>query len=188
LGIVKSLLSSNEYGIESVTLDGKKVKSKGEKYIADYFIRNSINYEYEKPARTHALIFKEKISKPDFYLPDYDVYVEYWGLVDVEKRKLNREYERTMKWKMAMYYKNKIKFISLYPSNLENLDWIFRKKLKDICGVVIQPIGLVPPHGRSQKLTVAESKLRESTRNFCSKCGNSVEPSHSFCQRCGGKL
>jgi len=27
-------------------------------------------------------IFKSKISRPDFYLPQYNLFVEYWGLVD----------------------------------------------------------------------------------------------------------
>src|SRR5208283_239027 len=123
--------SGNDYGIECTTLAGEKVKSRGEKYIADYFFQKGIKYEYEKTAKTHAWIFAQKISKPDFYLPEYDVYVEYWGLVDADKKRVKSEYVRSMKWKMAMYHKNKIKFISLYPSNLENLDWVFRKKLEE---------------------------------------------------------
>ena len=71
--------SGNDYGIECKTLAGEKVKSRGEKYIADYFFQKRIRYEYEKPAKTHAWIFAQKISKPDFYLPEYDVYVEYLG-------------------------------------------------------------------------------------------------------------
>jgi len=39
-----------------------------------------------------------------------------------------------MKRKMASYYENNIKFISLYPSNFDNLDWIFRRKFRDVTG------------------------------------------------------
>jgi hypothetical protein len=39
-----------------------------------------------------------------------------------------------MKKKMAQYYSNDIKFISIYPDNLSNLDWIFRTKLKKVTG------------------------------------------------------
>ena len=73
MGHLDNLFSSNDYGIESVTLDGIKVKSKGEKQIADYFFRNNIKYQYEKIARTHGLIFTNKNSKPDFYRQDYNV-------------------------------------------------------------------------------------------------------------------
>lgn len=67
------------------------------------------------------------IGVPDFYLPNYGVYVEYWGLVDAEDAWTGERYERNMRKKMALYYRNQVKFISIYPSNLENLDWIFRK-------------------------------------------------------------
>jgi len=72
-----------EYGTPSVTLTGQAVRSKGERVIADYLTRHSIAYKYEAEAMTNDwFIFKSKISRPDFYLPQYNLYVEYWGLVD----------------------------------------------------------------------------------------------------------
>ncbi|MCL4436733.1 MAG: hypothetical protein M1387_08480 [Thaumarchaeota archaeon] len=129
--------SRNEYGARCVTLQGERVKSKAEKIIADYFYRSNIKYEYEKVAKTHAWIFSKEISRPDFYLQDYDVYVEYWGLLDVENRRKRSEYQHSMRWKMAQYHKNKIKFVSLYPSNLKNLDWIFRTKFREVTGITL---------------------------------------------------
>ena len=115
-----------EYGVKSVTEKGEEVKSIGERRIADYFSKNNINYVYEQEAKGRVLFFEYKISSPDFYLPDYDVYVEYWGLVNADDRWTRDEYVRNMKRKMAIYYQNSIKFISIYPRNLKNLDWIFR--------------------------------------------------------------
>ena len=43
-------------------------------------------------------------------------------------------YVRNMKRKMAIYHINKIKFVSIYPRNLRNLDWIFRTKFKNVTG------------------------------------------------------
>lgn len=123
-----------EYGVKSVTLKGEEVRSFAEKRIADYFARNNINYVYEQEAKTKGWLFRDTISHPDFYLPDYDVYVEYWGLVDADNRRTRERYIRDMKRKMAIYYKNNIKFISIYPRNLENLDWIFRRKFRKITG------------------------------------------------------
>jgi hypothetical protein len=129
-----ALKPKKQYGVKSVTLRGETVKSIGEKRIADYFESNNIRYVYEKEARTNALIFSSKISNPDFYLPDYDVYVEYWGLVNADDSYTRNRYVRNMKRKMAIYYQNNIKFISIYPRNLQNLDWIFRKKFEKVTG------------------------------------------------------
>ncbi len=45
------------------------------------------------------------------------------------------QYTRAMKYKMARYYELNVKFISLYPDNLSNLDRIFRKKFKEVAGI-----------------------------------------------------
>ena len=126
--------SKREYGVKSVTKRGEEVRSIAERKIADYFSENNIDYVYEREAKTKGIFFDSKISSPDFYLPDYDVYVEYWGLVDAEDYRTRNRYIKKMKWKMAQYYENNIKFISIYPDNLENLDWIFRKKFKKATG------------------------------------------------------
>ncbi|MEM4658537.1 MAG: hypothetical protein QXX77_08985 [Candidatus Methanosuratincola sp.] len=123
-----------EYGIKSQTLEGEDVRSVGEKRIADFFTRNGINYVYEKSAKTHGILFSNTISHPDFYLPDHDVYVEYWGLVDADDTRVKDDYISQMKWKMAQYHKHNIKFISIYPNNLDNLDWVFRQKFKKVTG------------------------------------------------------
>jgi hypothetical protein len=189
LGLFDDLFSSeNEYGTQSVTLDGIKVKSKAEKYVADYFCRNNIRYQYEKPAESHFWIFSNKISKPDFYLMDYDVYVEYWGLLDADKRSVSRDYERTMKWKIAMYHKHKIKFISIYPSNLENLDWIFKKKLKDVCGAIIPSSQTTPQRVIPQKTFNCAVQQTTVVRNYCAQCGGRVSPNDVFCSKCGLRL
>lgn len=119
-----------------ITEKGEKVKSKAEKRIADYLYSNSFRYAYEKPALARGIwVFHYKISNPDFYLPDFDVYVEYWGLLNARDYKVRDEYTMMMKWKMAQYHENTIKFISLYPANLDNLDWIFKTKLREVTGV-----------------------------------------------------
>ena len=123
-----------EYGVKSVTIKGEEVKSIAERRIEDYFVKNNINYVYEREAKGKVLFFDYKISSPDFYLPDYDVYVEYWGLVDADDSWTRAQYIKNMKRKMALYYQNNIKFISIYPDNLKDLDWIFRRKFKKVTG------------------------------------------------------
>ena len=115
-----------QYGYSTLTMQGEEVKSYAERTIADYFLTNGISYEYEHEIRG--------IGKPDFYLPDYDVVVEYWGLVEAEDESLRNRYVRNMKWKMAQYHSRKIKFISIYPQNLSNLDAIFKSKFRKVTG------------------------------------------------------
>ena len=70
--------SHEEYGMPPVTLTGQPVRSKAERVIADYFTSHSIPYYYEAMATTNDwFIFKSKISRPDFYLPQYNLFVEY---------------------------------------------------------------------------------------------------------------
>lgn len=97
--LLRSVKPKQKYGVQSVTLRGETVKSIGEKRLADYFERNNIRYVYEKEARTKALFFSQKISSPDFYLPEYDVYVEYWGLVNADDSGTRINYVRNMKRK-----------------------------------------------------------------------------------------
>ncbi len=69
------------YKTSEVVINGKKTlmrdycKSLEEVQIANYLFLNSVNYKYEDP-------YKHKTSdsvyaqyKPDFYLPDYDIYI-----------------------------------------------------------------------------------------------------------------
>lgn len=127
--LLRRLRPKQEYGVKSVTLRGETVKSIAERRIADYLEKNNIKYVYEHKPRGRFLY-----GLPDFYLPHYDVYVEYWGLVNADDKRKRKEYERNMRRKMAIYHENNIKFISIYPDNLENLDWIFRTKFKKVTG------------------------------------------------------
>ena len=54
------------------TLDGTKVRSKSEQYIADWFYRHSIKYEYEP-----LLNVKDFDFHPDFYIPEANLYLEH---------------------------------------------------------------------------------------------------------------
>jgi superfamily I DNA/RNA helicase len=54
------------------TLDGTKVRSKSEQFIADWFYRHSIRYEYEP-----LLIVKDFPFHPDFYIPAANLYIEH---------------------------------------------------------------------------------------------------------------
>jgi hypothetical protein len=133
--IFEIIFPRRQYGTRSTTKLGVEVRSRAEQRIADYFDVVGLRYKYEQELEAGIWIFTEKVSSRDFYLPDYDVYVEYWGMVDVDNANDRSKYERSMKYKMARYHDLGIKFISIYPRNMRNLDWIFRKKFKQVTGV-----------------------------------------------------
>jgi DNA helicase-4 len=54
------------------SLDGTKVRSKSEQFIADWFYRHSIKYEYEP-----LLNVKDFEFHPDFYIPEANLYIEH---------------------------------------------------------------------------------------------------------------
>jgi len=136
---------SEEYGTPSVTLTGQPVRSKGEKIIADYFTRHNIAYYYETTATANWFIFQTKISRPDFFLPQYNLFVEYWGLVDSPDARLRDDYIRSMRWKMAQYRKNNIRFVSIYPSNIMSLDYHFRRKFREVMGFDLPAVAQTCP-------------------------------------------
>jgi len=111
---LRRLLGRSNYGITSVTSRGVVVKSKAERIIADYFSKNNLSYQYEPTVRTKPFKLITGTIKPDFLLPNYGVYVEFWGLINSSTGK---DYARTMRWKMAQYHRMGIKFISLYPND-----------------------------------------------------------------------
>jgi len=63
-----------------LTLDGKEVRSKSERDIANFLVQNKIRYFYEEEATWVTKDDKTKRYRPDFYLPDYDIYIEHWWL------------------------------------------------------------------------------------------------------------
>ena len=113
-----------EYGRPSMTLRGEVVRSYSEKVIADWLFRRGIRYAYEQP------VFDprgRRVGVPDFYLPGYGVYVEYWGLVGAD-----RGYENRMALKTERYLRNGVRVVSLYPGDLRDLGSAFRSKIGQV--------------------------------------------------------
>ena len=100
--------------------DGEYVRSKAEREIDNFLYENRIwhIYEYEyKYSKNKRPIY------PDFYLQDYNLFIEYFGLD-------NQKYEEKEKWKIDIYKSNKnIKFEYLTYKDDGNI----YEKLKEIC-------------------------------------------------------
>ena len=132
---------------KTTALGGEKVKSLEEVLIANFLFLNGVEYEYEKPyTKDYVSDANHRAYRPDFYLPEFDVYLEHYGVdetdepppffSEVEKRK----YKDGMHWKRELHLKAGNKYVESYSwwnSNgilFENL----AASLSDM-GVVFRP-------------------------------------------------
>ncbi len=96
---------------EYESLDGTRVKSFAEKEIADFFLKNGIKYEYEKIVNW-CDNDADKEYKPDFFLTDYDIYLEHWAITKKNDRVPNwflkspKEYIKERHWKKRQFKKH----------------------------------------------------------------------------------
>jgi len=97
---------------------GTLVQSDGERLIADWFVTHGIAYRYDERFR----ILSWHAVRPDFYLPELDLYIEYWGMDSAD-------YKIGMLKKQQLYQQEGKRLISLYPSDKPRLDAVLRAKL-----------------------------------------------------------
>lgn len=62
------------------TVKGETVKSYGEMEIANFLAQFGIEYQYEAPYKVDTRTEEFGQYYPDFYLPQYDIYIEYYGV------------------------------------------------------------------------------------------------------------
>jgi hypothetical protein len=97
--------------------------TEGEEMIKDFLLESNIKYEEQKKIPTLKNDSK-KFRIADFYLPRFDIYLEFLG--DWEKE----EGEDRYKEKMRVYRENNISCIYIWPNNLGSLNWIFKERLR----------------------------------------------------------
>jgi DNA helicase-4 len=95
------------------TLRGELVRSLDERYIADFLYLQNIKYEYEKKY-PHS----ETWYYPDFYLPDYDTYLEHFAITDQGRPppyfKDPEKYMQGIEWKRNLHAEKNTRLIESY--------------------------------------------------------------------------
>ncbi|MFZ4396419.1 MAG: HEAT repeat domain-containing protein [Kiritimatiellia bacterium] len=94
-----------------LTADRTVVQSKGERLLADWLHAHGIEYRYDDKFQ----IIQGFAVRPDFYLPRFDLYIEYWGLDTTD-------YKIGMLHKQKLYQQQGKRLISIYPADLPHLD------------------------------------------------------------------
>ena len=112
----------NRFPAEYICEDGHRFRSLSEQTIDNWLFRHHLSHVYEpRPVSIPEII-------PDFEVKDRDrnpVYIEYWGKPE------DPSYKSQMDWKIQIYKDRNLRLIELGSSDLENLDYIFPKKLRD---------------------------------------------------------
>jgi hypothetical protein len=100
------------------TADGRLVQSDGERIIADFLMQRDIAYRYDERLQ----IIDGYAIRPDFYLPEFDVYIEYWGMDTAD-------YKIGMLKKQKLYQQQGKRLISLHFRDKHRLSEILAAKL-----------------------------------------------------------
>lgn len=105
------------------TDSGIKVRSQYEKKCADYLYRNGIRFQYEP-----LILPAGRQYRPDFYLPDYNVFVEICGYGHMPF------YKDKIAHKEQLYKKHKLNALFVHYEGKGSLEKQLADKLTG-CGV-----------------------------------------------------
>ncbi len=98
-------------------LNGTKVKSEGERTILNFLFTHKINEKYIKVLYEHPagwMNYKNekgeiKTPKPDFFLPEYNIYIEHWALDEMDNvpKWFDQDYKKGMSTKIERFKQQK---------------------------------------------------------------------------------
>lgn len=124
--------------------DGHRVRSRAELIIDNWLYARRIPHAYEYMVPTDEEMYC------DFYLPDGDVYIEYWGLRD------DARYSRRMEDKQRIYSDNELNLIELSDMEIERLDDTLPKLLRRFMDL---------PSLRGSRRTVSKKEIGDKNMN-----------------------
>lgn len=121
------------------TINNETVKSYGEMDIANFLTQNGIQYIYEHPYKIDTRTSEYGQYNPDFYLPEYDIYIEYFGInkngevpsyfKGANVMTATQTYQASMKWKRETHSANGTILIECYA--YEKFDGVLLENIKE---------------------------------------------------------
>lgn len=114
-----SLGAYNQYILENDirTLQGELVKSYEECEIANFLYRQGVRYQYEANYQVNTSGPDYKVYQPDFYLPEYGIYIEHFAVNEHNQTPpfIDQEsYLAGIAWKRGLHQKHKTPLIETY--------------------------------------------------------------------------
>ena len=178
------------------TEDGTLVQTNGEKIIADFLYEHGIDYVYDESKFFHTSRSingkKEHRLRPDFFLPKFNIYIEYWGWEAI--------YGEHMNYKIAVYNESGNRLISIrnkhekyfishlknelnkYGVLLKSKNKIKSNKCKN-CGIVIDSSYTYCYHCHTNGCTARDNTLKKK----CKTCGKPIDDEYTYCYECNQK-
>ncbi|MCJ7773204.1 MAG: UvrD-helicase domain-containing protein, partial [Desulfobacterales bacterium] len=129
------------------TLNDIPVKSISERDIGNFLFLHDIQFEYESLVEWVDKSEEDKEYHPDFYLPEYDIYIEHWGL-NKDKQVpdwftiTTEEYLELREWKLEQFEKHNKNLIETW--DYERLSEDLIPKLKEKLKQKISKIEFTP--------------------------------------------
>ncbi|MHA1584818.1 MAG: hypothetical protein ACTSVU_03940 [Promethearchaeota archaeon] len=111
--------------------DGHIVRSLSECVLDNYFHRNGISHKYEDII-VKSMNSADKQYKYDWYFPDVDLYIEFFGFS-------GKKYKKNTEDKKKFYRKHHLKMISIEPSDLDKITEKIPLKFGKIWSKITQP-------------------------------------------------
>ena len=113
----------DEYGNKTKRAkDGRLVRSLSEKIIMDYFFDHYIRVVYEKTIPYTNEKGEDKELHPDFYLNDYDLYIEFNGLT-------NKAYLKKKSYANKIYQEKGLQVEILENEDIDDIETTMEKLL-----------------------------------------------------------
>ena len=129
-------------GVELRTLSGDLVKSIQELRIANFLTEQGVEFEYEPPYEHQTATPERRQYQPDFYLPDYEIYIEHFALDENGNPPPHwSDYANGVTWKRHTHQQHGTALIETY--SWEHKRGIWRSTLHnklETHGVVLAPI------------------------------------------------
>ena len=101
--------------------DGHSVRSLSETLIDNWLYKNGYKHEYEKIVNVNNEY--QSVIVCDFYLPDFDIYIEYWGKYD--EKYISRKHA-----KRKIYKEQNLKLLELDYESIKKINEVMANALK----------------------------------------------------------
>ncbi len=195
--IRKEYHAQNSYNKYYTSLNGTKVRSKSEQYIADWLYRHSIKFEYEPVVN-----FKDFDFKPDFYIPEANLYLEHVSSISYPTKNKEEQFRLANKL-LVKTFEEQTKNTTLFnlvldrvvknrlPSNyhftsalsFEEEFKFYHKEVRDFLRQTIRVIDMIKVENFDTKMVFEKSQKdqHERVRNFYQLAIPLIDKYLSYC-------
>jgi len=104
------------------TLQQEFLKSFEEVVIADFLFVNGIKYQYERPYEVETATADKSQYQPDFYLPEFGIYIEHFGIDRYGKTAPfvdQMTYSQGIEWKRNLHRQNNTILVETYSYEMK---------------------------------------------------------------------